>query len=277
MDPELLRLLLEIFGSQGDADTGSPDSPYVPELTDYLGNYTAAMETPTPSDAVGSQNIGGGADGQQMGGAKPVPSFRTDRDVFSNPLAFITSLMPTTDWNAQPTATGHVGPQTYEDGSYSPGEPDPAMVPQMIARQFQQYPANGVPRAQPAYMNALQAALQQAHANGGRQPRDLFVGRSDDPYFDEYGQALASHRDPINQPTPLTGLFGGTEKPKEKKSRVAPQQAAQQIVRQAQPQRQFSAPAPQRQASFTPAPAPRAAAQATLANALNTLRSLSRR
>lgn len=65
-----------------------------------------------------------------------------------------------------------------------------------------------------------------------------------------------------------------------KQSKPKGREAAQQITRQAQsaqPQRQYSAPAPQRQAAFTPAPAPRAAAQATLANALNTLRSLSRR
>jgi hypothetical protein len=278
MDPELLRLLLEIFGSQGEAGNGSPDSPYVPPLTDYTGDYYSAMTTPTPNDALGAQSTGGGQAEQQIGGLQPVPSLSTDRSFFT-PIPWSTAMMPTTDWNAQSTATGHAGPMTYEDGTVFPGEPDPALVPQMIAGQFQQYPANGVPRPQPTYLNALQSALQQAHANGGRQPHDLFIGRSNEPYFDEYDQALASHRDPINPP--LAGLFGGgKDDTKSKKVRPRAPQAAQHVVAQAraaQPQRQYSAPAPQRQVAFTPAPAPRAAAQATLANALNTLRSLSRR
>ena len=323
MDPELLRLLLAIFGSQGEADTGSPDSPYVPSLTDYTGDYYSAMTTPTPNDALGTQSTGGGQAEQQIGGLKPVPSLTTDRSFFT-PIPFATAMMPTTDWNAQPAATGHIGPRTFEDGTSTPGEPDPVLVPQMIAGQFQQYPANGVPRPQPTYLNALQAALQQAHANGGRQPRDLFIGRSNEPYFDEYDQAFASHRDPINPS--LIGLFGGPAqgglaglanikgngagpqpaptaepvarfndalpKAKQRQTKTIPkrqnaQQAVQQITRQAQaaqPQRQYSAPIPQPQRqfsapapTFTNAPASRSAAQNSLANTLNLMRSLVRR
>ena len=121
------------------------------------------------------------------------------------------------------------------------------------------------------------AGHQQKRPFGG-DPRQVF-GRGQPSNAKEMRPAAGPQPAPTAEP--VARFNDALPKAKQRQTKSLPkrqnaQQAVQQITRQAaatQPQRQFSAPAP----TFTNAPASRSAAQNSLANTLNLMRSLSRR
>lgn len=244
MDPELLRLLLALLRDQnttGSAETG--------------GTW--------PYDDYGLQNTIGGI-GAVMGESDGDFADGSIEGMNANPTRHDTS--PSTYGGAVP----YVPP-----ASVSPTRPVGMMSPEIGA-----------------ILQQMQSGLGQRSVTPTGPPPTIQRSQGSSPRPVAAPVAGTAQPPPKGTPTPDPRRDTSTlpRKPdKSKQVQLRAPQAAQQITRQAvaaQPQRQYSAPAPQRQYSapapvytpaFTPAPASRAAAQNSLAQTLNTMRSLNRR
>jgi hypothetical protein len=244
MDPELLRLLLALLRDQnttGSAETG--------------GTW--------PYDDYGLQNTIGGI-GAVMGESDGDFADGSIEAMNANPTRHDTS--PSTYGGAVP----YVPPAPV-----SPSRPVGMMSPEIGA-----------------ILQQMQTGLGQRSDTPTGPP--LTIQRSQDmsprPVAAPTAEPLrikGNGAGPQPAPTaePVARFNDALPKAKQRQTKAVAQrqnaqQAAQRIVTQAvaaQPQRQYSAPAPVYTPTFTPAPASRAAAQNTLAQALNTMRSLNRR
>ena len=250
MDPELLRLLLEVLRNQqptGSAETG--------------GTW--------PYDDYGLQNTIGGI-GAVMGESDGDFADGSIEAMNTNPTRHDTS--PSTYGGAVP----YVPP-----AAVSPSRPVGMMSPEIGA-----------------ILQQMQTGLGQRSDTPTGPP--LTIQRSQDMSPRPVAAPVAGTAQPPPKgtptPDPRRDVSTLPNKPKEKRVPMRAPQAAQHIAAQgraALPQRQYSAPAPapqrmysapipQRQFSapaptFTNAPASRSAAQSSLANTLNLMRSLVRR
>jgi len=240
MDPELLRLLLEVLRNQqttGSAETG--------------GTW--------PYDDYGLQNTIGGI-GAVMGEGGGDFADGSIEAMNTNPTRHDTS--PSTYGGAVPYAP---------PAAVSPTRPVGMMSPEIGAILQQMQSGLGQRSVTPA---GPPPTIQRSQ---GSSPRPVAAPTA------EPLQIKGNGAGPQPAPTaqPVARFNDALPKAKQRQTKTLPkrqnaQQAVQQITRQAvasQPQRQFSAPAP----TFTNAPASRSAAQSSLANTLNLMRSLVRR
>ena len=232
MDPELLRLLLEVLRNQqttGSAETG--------------GTW--------PYDDYGLQNTIGGI-GAVMGEGGGDFADGSIEAMNANPTRHDTS--PSTYGGGVP----YVPP-----AAVSPSRPVGMMSPEIGA-----------------ILQQMQSGLGQRSVTP--TPRPVAAPTAEPkPVPAPTAEPVEKKVRPRELPQPVSGFNDALPKAKQRQMKPLPkrqnaQQAVQQITRQAaasQPQRQFSAPAP----TFTNAPASRSAAQSSLANTLNLMRSLVRR
>ena len=240
MDPELLRLLLEVLRNQ--QTTGS-----------------AATGGTWPYDDYGLQNTIGGL-GAVMGESDGDFADGSIEGMNANPTRHDTS--PSTYGGAVP----YVPP-----ASVSPTRPVGMMSPEIGAILQQMQTGLGqrsdTPTGPPPTIQRSQGSSPRPVAAPTAEPLRI-KGNGAGPQ-------------PAPTAEPVARFNDALPKAKQRQTKTIPkrqnaQQAVQQITRQAaatQPQRQFSAPAP----TFTNAPASRSAAQNSLANTLNLMRSLVRR
>ena len=247
MDPELLRLLLEVLRNQqttGSAETG--------------GTW--------PYDDYGLQNTIGGI-GAVMG--------ESDGDFADGSIEAM---------NANPTRHD-TSPSTYGGGvpyvppaAVSPSRPVGMMSPEIGAILQQMQTGLGQRSDTPT---GLPPTIQRSQ---GSSPRPVAAPTAEPkPVPAPTAEPVEKKVRPRELPQPVSGFNDALPKAKQRQMKPLPkrqnaQQAVRQITQQAaatRPRRQYSAPIPQQQRTFsapaptfTSAPSSRAAAQSTLASAL---------
>ena len=257
MDPELLRLLLALLRDQnttGSAETGGtwPYDDY--GLQNTIGGLGAVDPAFAPvPNTIGAHDFGFVGD----------PFYMSEG---TNGQAAIGGEPP---MHVAPGFAPAPGQRTFADAAFTP------MLANLDAAQMQR----GRPQVQGLFGNAA-APAQPPVITRSNPP--TAAGPVAAPTAEPLGiRGKGAGPQPAPTAQPVARFNDALPKAKQRQTKTIPkrqnaQQAVQQITRQAaatQPQRQFSAPAP----TFTNAPASRSAAQNSLANTLNLLRSLVRR
>ena len=205
-DEDILAFIRQYFADQLANPFGPPPeraSPYVDPLTGNLDYYNqlladnAAIDNTTPADNIGGPGM------DTINGEMLFPQMlgRPDQG----------------GWAMVPPTPSLIANQDNLTGGSNFGGVAPGDIPydvqsQLIAGQFTQYPVGQVgPRTTPyhAAMPVLADAYAQSQLNPNRSIVNIPTALTSDPYFDEYAQAFAPYRRPINVPVPgVQGLFG---------------------------------------------------------------------
>lgn len=240
MDPELLRLLLEVLRNQqttGSAETGGtwPYDDY--GLQNTIGGIGAVM----------GESDGDFADGSIESLTRSPARNDTSPSTYGGPPPFHPNLPTRPTGSLSPRIAAILQQMQQGVGNDGAGAPMHGLFGN---------PGPPIERPQPQVTPVAAPVAGTAHPAPRGTP-------TPDP-----------RRDVQTLPR-----LGGKDDSKKVRARVAPQQAARQIAAQARntraPQRRFSTPIPQQQRmfsapapTFTSAPSSRAAAQSTLAAAL---------